>query len=554
SPFQQMKVTRVAVNGRVEEAAVSPDGKHLAYVSSDAGRKSVWVRQVSASSDAKQVVPAEDGRDLGAVTFSRDGEYVYYLTAPAGPDVRHATLRRVPAFGGASQEIIKQLNSPAAFSPDGSQVAFVRADFGGDKPRFALTVARSDGTGERVLARRAGPEIFGQPAWSPDGNRVACSVRTFEPSPGHASLVEVNVSDGAERPLTPRKWYDVGSLAWLPDGRGLVVAVSEEELSPFQLHEISYPEGETRRITNDLNGYQGVSITNDASALVTLQSDLTTHLWVGPSGDPSRAAQVTEGAGRYDGFYGLSWTPDGRVVYASIASGSWDIWVMNADGSGQKQLTVGARSNYGPSVSPDGGHIVFVSNRAGGAFNVWRMDADGSNPLRLTSGQGENFAHVTPDGRWVVYATVGFAQPSHVWKVPIDGGESVRLVEGNASWPFVSPDGKFVACVFQPGPGSPVKLAVVPFDGGPPAKLFDIPPTFRANVVWTPDGRAVTFIDNRDGTGNLWSQPVAGGPARQLTDFKSAGVTAYDWSPDGKRLAAARSAQSNSVVLLRDFR
>jgi Tol biopolymer transport system component len=249
----------------------------------------------------------------------------------------------------------------------------------------------------------------------------------------------------------------------------------------------------------------------------------------------------------------VTWTPDGRIVYASVASGSWDIWTMNADGTGQRQLTVGARSNYGPSVSPDGRRIVFVSNRAGGAFDIWRMDADGSNPLRLTSGRGENFPHFTPDGRSVVYATIGFGQANAVWKIPADGGEPVKLTSKPASWPFVSPDGKSFVCTYGNDPFSAAQLAIIPIDGGEPVKLFEIPPTFRANTVWMPDNRGIAFLDSRTGTTNVWMQQLSGGKPVQLTDFKTDGVSAYDWSRDN-RLAATRSVESTSVVLIKDFR
>jgi Tol biopolymer transport system component len=227
--------------------------------------------------------------------------------------------------------------------------------------------------------------------------------------------------------------------------------------------------------------------------------------------------------------------------------------MMNADGSGQKQLTVGSRSSYGPSVSADGRYIVFVSNRAGGTFNVWRMDADGSNPKQLTFGKGENFVHVTPDNRWVVYATVGFGQANLIWKVPIEGGEPAQLTNKPSSWPFVSPDGKSFVCTYGGGPDASQKLAVIPIDGGEPTKLFDIPTSFRANTVWLPDNRGIAFLDSRDGTTNIWMQPLAGGKHVKLTDFQNDGVAAYDWSRDG-RLAATRSVESTSVVLIRDFK
>ena len=227
---------------------------------------------------------------------------------------------------------------------------------------------------------------------------------------------------------------------------------------------------------------------------------------------------------------------------------------MNADGTGQRQLTVNAKSNYGPSVSADGRYVVFISNRAGGSFNVWRMDADGSNPKQLTFGKGENFAHATPDGRWVVYATVGFGEPNAVWKVPFDGGEPVRLTDDKpASWPFVSPDGKSFVCTYGGGNGYASQLAVFSIEGGQPTKLFDTAPSFRANTVWLPDNRGIAFLDSRAGTINVWMQPLGGGKPVQLSDFKADNVTAYDWSRDN-RLAASRSVETTGVVLIRDFR
>src|SRR5205085_11547683 len=213
--------------------------------------------------------------------------------------------------------------------------------------------------------------------------------------------------------------------------------------------------------------------------LLTLQTDLVTNVWVAPKGDAPHATQVTQGPGKYDGYYGLTWTPDGKIVYASIASGAWDIWQMNADGTNAKQLTSDARSNYGPSVSSDGRYIVFVSNRGGGAFHVWRMNTDGSEQKQLTFNEEENFAHTTANGRWVIYASVDFAQANYIWKVPIDGGPPVRLTDKNSSWPFPSPDGKQFVCTYQLDANAPPKLAVFSIDGGAPLKLFDVPQTFR---------------------------------------------------------------------------
>ena len=99
------------------------------------------------------------------------------------------------------------------------------------------------------------------------------------------------------------------------------------------------------------------------------------------------AAEVLESGGAtLDGFTGLSWTPDGRIVYASRAGGHSDIWIMQADGSGGKQLTAHSGVNAQPRVSPDGRYVVFTSDRNLGNPHIWRMDLNGEEPKQLTNG------------------------------------------------------------------------------------------------------------------------------------------------------------------------
>jgi Tol biopolymer transport system component len=550
--FQSMKVTRLAVAGDVQEAVISPDGKYLAYITPEGANQGIWVRQVGAASNAQRVAPPVEGGGYGGLLFSPDGSHIFYAVFRNG--LPAPELYKVPVLGGTQKRIQESLRSPISFSPDGKRFVFLGG--GNDPGTRTLFNADADGGDVRPIPLRLPTGVaIGLPAWSPDGKTIACaygSALNQDPNSTYLGVTAFNVSDGAETRITNERWLGVNGLSWLPDGSGLVLNGAEQELSPPQIWQLSFPGGEARRITNDLNTYQGASLTADGTSLVAVQTDRVPNIWVAPGGDAARARQITSGTGRFDGFYGVSWTPDGRIVYASVASGSWDIWVMNADGTGQRQLTVGARSNYGPSVSADGRYIIFVSNRAGEVFNVWRMDLDGGDPKRLTSGQGENFAHPTPDGRWVVYATLGTGSLGRIWKVPIEGGEPVPVTDAPSSWPFVSPDGKFVACLYEHN--GQVKLAVVPVEGGPPVKLFDFDQSFRANVVWMPDNRGLAYLDARTGTQNVWMQPLTGGKPVQLTDFKTDGVAAFDFSRDGKQLVATRSAETTGVVFIRDFR
>src|SRR5688572_2374383 len=136
-------------------------------------------------------------------------------------------------------------------------------------------------------------------------------------------------------------------IAWLPDSSGLVFAASEPDspgLDSQQLWYVRYPEGEVRRITNDLNNYHGVSVTSDSRRLVTLQSASTCNLWVANNSDWNQPTQVTTGS-RLDGREGVAYMTGGQVVYSSSVGNNMDLWVMNADGTNQRQLTANSRNN-----------------------------------------------------------------------------------------------------------------------------------------------------------------------------------------------------------------
>jgi Tol biopolymer transport system component len=156
----------------------------------------------------------------------------------------------------------------------------------------------------------------------------------------------------------------------------------------------------------------------------------------------------------------------------------------------------------------------------------------------------------------VVFASVGTAS-TRLWKVSIDGGEPVRLTDKFTEAPTVSPDGSLIASVYREDqPNAPNKVAIIPFAGGDPIKLLDIPQSFNraAGLRWMPDGSTLTFIDTINGVSNIWSLPLDASAPKQLTDFKTDQIFWFDLSSDGKQLALSRGTQRSDVVLIRDFR
>jgi len=540
--FQNTSISKLTSTGRALGAVISPDGKYVVHIVNEAGTQGLWVRQTATSSNVP-IVPPDEGTYVG-LTFSRDANYVYYVKGAKDSTIRG--LYQVPVLGGTPRKLIDDVDSPITFSRDGKRFAFVRHS----PSESALILVNADGSGEQKLVTYKIPDVFLQVEWSPDDKVIAASTRKITGG-FRQEMVAIQISDGTEKVIGSQKWIAVGGFAWLADGSGLVMSALDQTPGSRQLQiwQLTYPEGKAKRLTNDLNNYTGVSLSADSRSLVTVQADTVANLWVAPDGDANHARQITSGSGRYDQ---VSLARDGRLVYMSNASGTVDIWLMDADGKNQKQLTSDAGVNVFPGASPDGRFVVFDSNRGGNpvVFNIWRVGIDGSNPRQLTQGEGEYFPTATPDGKWVVYTPLTSGTKLSLWKVPIDGGDPTQINERLAVKPIVSPDGKWVA--FQTSGDQPMsgpKLGIVPFDGGQPLKLLDIK---FIQYRWSADGKAILYIDSKEGVSNIWSQPIDGGPPKQLTKFTADQIFSFDWSQDGKTMACSRGIVRTDVVLIRD--
>jgi eukaryotic-like serine/threonine-protein kinase len=560
--LEKMKLARLTSHGKGIDAEVSPDGKYVAYVMEDGGQQSLWMRHIATGSTVPIVPPSEMVFD--GLAFAPDGNHVYYTLTTASRGFGEGTLYRRPVLGGTAQKVLASLDGRIAFSRDGTHFAFVREGQEGNH----LMLAEADGAGARVLvSRKTLDEFWSGPAWSPDGTLIACPVRSLSGGP-HAEVVVVRVADGAVERLSGKKWLWPSTLAWLPDGRGLVFAARDEASATPQIWQLAYPGGTAQKLTNDLNSYRTVSLTADGSALVTVQSEEVSNIWVALEGSADRTIQLTSGIGRYDGADGLAWTPGGEIVFWTRANGTNDLWIGGLSGAEPRPLIErGAGVGWGVAVSPDGSHVVFSSDRAG-TTNLWQVDADGSNLRQLTYGRdGLAFLPAfSPDGTWLAYTIRAGAGPS-VWKVPAEGGPSVQLSSGGMIRAHtVSPDGNRIACSYigDAQPGTKERLAVMSAAGGPPLRVFDdvvLYPFERWRafqvldaVRWAPHGNALTYIVTQGGVSNIWSQLLDGGPPKPVTSFRTGRIFNFDWSRDGRHLALARGSLMSDVVLISNFK
>ena len=109
------------------------------------------------------------------------------------------------------------------------------------------------------------------------------------------------------------------------------VTGKDQATAPFQLWRVGYPGGDVLNVTKDANTYDPVSVTADASTLLTVRISETSALFVAPLADLAAARRLTSDAAA--SFYGLDWTADGRILYGSNAGGHRSIWVASSEGS-----------------------------------------------------------------------------------------------------------------------------------------------------------------------------------------------------------------------------
>jgi Tol biopolymer transport system component len=547
--FEAVALTRLTTTGTAGLAAMSDDGRYVAYVVTEEGKQGLWLRQVATSSNV-QVVPPADVRFSG-VTFSPDANYIYYSTYPRGEN--YGALFQVPVLGGSARRVVEDVDGLVSFSPGGDRFVFVRGfpEDGGS----ALMVTDVKTMTPRELVRRKGQERFPleSVAWSPDGRTIA--VPGVHEGRLHGEVVFVDSGSGAPRVVETPAWRLISHVAWLPDGSGVLVNAQElsGESGASQIWLLPFPEGEPRQVTNDLGTYTGLSVAKTGRSFVSVRNELRTRIYIVSDKDTSRSEAITSGAGTDDGVEGIVWTPDNRLVYTSSTGGNTDIWIMNADGMNRSQLTTTPGADNWPVVTPDGQVVVFVSERDG-APALWRMDIDGGRQQQLVAANVRVRPMLSADGAEVYYSDTASRQN---FRVPIGGGTPQPLPEALAGPGVVlpegfheaapSPDGRLVAGHYLDREQRGERMVVItPGKADGVVKL----PSVSIPALWTPDSRSLLFVQTRRGVSNLWRQPISGGPAVQVTKFTNDQIFRYALSHDRTRWAVVRGDLSRDVVLV----
>ncbi len=421
--------------------------------------------------------------------------------------------------------------SMPAFSPDGSQVAFV---WDGPEENNADIYVKVVGTGE-PLRLTSDPARDDAPAWSPDGRWIAFVRRTAAHFQGDVYVVPA--LGGVERRVRETVFsgqYAGPTLAWTGDSKWL--AVRDDGAPVPGLYLISLETGESRLLLErpaEDGIDRGAAFSPDGGQLAFTRSGRLHVVDLDGLKPKGRPRPLTREAGAT--IRSQAWNPDQKyiVFQRHTSAGTGALWRVRADGS-EDPLPIPntGHSAFVPAVSR-GGRLVYAEVTYDA--NIWRLPLDGPGvsggpPARLiSSSRFDGSMALSADGRHVAFTSTR-SGTEQIWVADSDGSRPTQLTnyhEGFAGSPRWSPDGSLIA--YDTVLNDRFDICIVPAGGGSPTRMTN---TGKNKLpTWSADGKFIYFSSERDGRFDVWKKPLSGGQEIRVT--RNGGIGGRE-SPDGK--------------------
>jgi Tol biopolymer transport system component len=545
NPLAGARFTRFTTwEGSESDAAISGDGRFVAFVSDRSTPVDVWVGHVGSGAflNVSKGQYIEFGRGfIRTAGFSGDGTHVWFPVQPKSAANLSYQVWLVPTLGGPSRLFLPQ-GIEAAWSPDARRVAYFLT------PGDPIFVADENGANPvNVLAARNGLHNH-YLTWSPDGQFIYF-VRGVPPE--DLDVWRIRPSGGEPERMT----HHQGRVAYpaFLDAHTLVYCAARED-GGRGLFALDVERRISRAVTSGLEEYTSVAASADGRRLAVTVANPVHTLWTAPISDhvieESGVARldlpaVRASAPRYGPDY---------LLYLSSKGGAQGLW--KSAGGAETELWKGSSGPvpFAAGVSADGRRIAFVS-RSEGRHHLSLMASDGTDIRRIAESLDVvDVPSWSPDGRWIAAVAredEGRARP--VYKVPADGGPPTRLVDGINFDPVWSPDGRLI--LYSEGrSGTVVLRGVTPEGRAVPVPEVFVP--YAGNRYrFTPDGKTVVIlvsrVNQRVQRHEFHALDLATGRLRQLTSMRQGfAMVSFDVSPDGKQILFDRYLENSDVVLV----
>jgi serine/threonine protein kinase len=540
NPLANAHFTRFTdFEGSELDAAISPDGKLVAFLSDRAGVFDLWLGQ----SGRGEFVNLTKGRfpemffwEIRNVGFTADGSELWFRTALAGTSTG-GLVRRIPVIGGADRPFLDQGLNPV-WSPDGQWLAYHEPTRG--DPIFVAD--RSGRSARKIFA--GGPGIHAHfQTWSPDG-RLIYFVSGYPPD--EMDIWRVPAAGGQAERLTHHN-ADVAYPVFV-DRRTLIYRATAEDGSGFWLYGMDVNHRIPHRVSFGVEQYLSVSASADGKHLAATVSNPTGSLWTVPlsgatAGESDATPFVLPNVRAVHPRFG----PD-YIVYLSSRSGADGLFrfsngtVMELFGATEGRIIAA------PAVSLDGRRLCFATREKRSKLYV--MNADGTGLHEFAEAlEPRDSPSWSPDGKWVAVA----ANAGHgvrLYRVSVDSGEAITLTEGRSRLPVWSPDGRFIVYSEErQGPGYPVKAVTPEGRPYPLPTLSVLRGLDRYRLL--AGGSEMVVLEMEGGKPDFWSINLRTGQRRRLTDLKQGySISSFDLSPDGKQILFDRIRENADVVLI----
>ena len=524
--------------GREDSPAFSPDGNQMVFSwdgGAENGNSDIYVKVIGAGDPLRLTTDAAD--EINPV-FSPDGKSIAFVRILR----TYNEIILMSALGGSEQIIYDQAGyGSISFSPDGKSLAVVELGASKENPGIYLIDLQSKA--KTRLTTPDAPAVDHTPRFSPDGKNLAF-IRYF--SPFHREIFVVSADGGQPRQITSDDVRIYG-LVWSPDNQKLFFT-SYRNTNRLGLWQVVLG-GEPQLIETGSRDLQSLAISPDGRTIAFVEEKTDENIWQIAPDNVSRPIIRSTHADHSEQF-----SPDGRqIAFASDRTGNDEIWIADADGKNQRQLTNSAAQSGSPRFSPDGKFIAFDAQTADSS-DVYIISVNGGAAQRLTEANGKvnSLPAWSIDGKWIFFRSNRMG--SHqIWKMPATGGEATQITLQGAFEMFAAPDGKRI--IYTKGSEKSGLWQVNTTGGGEEP----IPELAEAGGwrSWTVAPNGVYYT-------SFATQPpfrikffdFAAHQTEEIVNAEKPPLTYYSnlsVAPDGKRILYARQDQSASSIMLADL-